>query len=268
MRTILIVSVLIGLLGGCAGVVDDEPVGPPDARLPISFEDAERLGGERVARAVLGSSATRELVASRMRLHGLARHGLWNLSFPERRADPLIFDGVAYEGICSANLRRFEVESGSHEVKEEDPEPVWIVTGAIVARDRVSPAHRQACRDWFRNTPVAPVVEPGDPARLKWALEALAALPAAAEAGRVTGCEDLDCAAVARVEEGEELTRIDADCQPWPEDGADAVCVAIRIDDLYPYVWTQLTIGGRRPAPGQPFAPAHVLWDTEFLLVH
>lgn len=269
-RLTLISAMLTVLLAGCASVIDGEPVGPTDARLPISFEDAERLGGEKVARALLGNDQIRGLAADRMRILGVGRSGLYSLIFPEARGRAVV-DGGLVEGLCSVRLHRVVMDRQSRGIEELDVEEGQVVLGpvSVVADDDPAFARRvrQArtdCGRWSDLRPDAWLVRTEFARDLRPVLSGLSGLRAQMDEGHVT-C-DRPCEQVLWVAEHSQLTGT-APCEPPADAAPGAVCLAAIFQHEWPYITDEVQMTGPAPAPDNSFRPTHVVLGGEMILV-
>lgn len=266
---ILILALAASLVAGCA--VEQWDGGSRDRRLPLSALTMHTLGGEEVARLLLGSD-TRDLAVERMRLNGDRRYGPGWVTFPERRARPLI-DGRLYEGLCSVRLRRLVMTQDGRSVEDIQRAPGRIVLGDVRVVERSDPAFdqrvadsRAACGNWSRSHPSAWFLQEDQAADLVSVAQGLADLPGAIAGGRIDCGET--CGQLSAVVANRELTGT-APCSPMAEDGADAHCVIAVFDSGEGgYSWDEVRMTGPAPAAGQPFRPARVRVDTQVLTVN
>ncbi|MDZ4370068.1 MAG: hypothetical protein U1C74_01425, partial [Phenylobacterium sp.] len=256
---------------GCATEQEDDGVPPLGRRLPLSARTMQALGGAEVARLLLGPD-TRDLAVDRMRLNGDRRHGPGWVTFPERRARPLI-DGRLYEGLCSVRLRRLVMTQDGRDIEDIERPPgrivlgdVRVVEGSDPAFDRRVADSRAACANWSRSHPQAWFVQEDQAVDLVPVVQGLADLPAAIAAGRIDCGET--CGRLSTVVANRELTGA-ANCNPIPGDGADELCVIALFDSGEGgYTWDEARMTGPAPAPDQPFRPTRAGVETLILMVN
>lgn len=267
----LTLALAASLVTGCAVEQWDGGSLPPDRRLPLSAQTMHTLGGAETARLLLGPD-TRELAVERMRLNGDRRYGPGWVTFPERRARPLI-DGPLYEGLCSVRLRRLVMTQDGRDIEEIERPAGRIVLGDVRVVERSDPsfdrrlaASRAACADWSRSRPRAWFVQEDMAVDLVSAAQGLADLPGAIAAGRIDcgeTCDQLSAAVANR-----ELTST-ASCSPAVGDAADAHCVFALFDSREGgYAWDEVRMTGPAPAPGQPFRPTRASVETQVLIIN
>lgn len=267
----LILALAASLVTGCAVEQWDGGSLPPDRRLPLSGQTMHTLGGTEVARLMLGPD-TRELAVERMRLNGDRRYGPGWITFPERRARPLI-DGSLYEGLCSVRLRRLVMTRDGREIGDIERPPGRIILGDVRVVDRSDPSFdrrvadsRAACADWSRSRPRAWFVPEDQALDLVFVAQGLAHLPGAIAGGQIDcgeACGDLSAVLASR-----DMTHT-APCSPAPEVGAETLCVAAVFDtEAGGYTWDEVQMTGPAPPPGQPFRPTRAGLESVVLMVN
>lgn len=268
---ILILALAASLVAGCATGQEDDGVLPLNRRPPLSAQTMQALGGAEVARLLLGPG-TPGLAVDRMRLNGDRRYGPAWVTFPERRARPLI-DGPLYEGLCSVRLRRLVMTPDGRDVRVIERPAGRVVLGGVRVVERSDPAFdrrvadsRAACANWSRSHPQAWWMQEDLAADLVSVAQGLADLPAAIAAGRIDCGET--CDRLSAVVATSELTST-ASCNPVPEDGANELCVIALFDSGEGgYTWDEVRMTGPAPAPGQPFRPTRAGHEFQVLIVN
>jgi len=268
---ILILALAASLVAGCAVEQWDGGSLPPDRRLPLSGQTMHTLGGEEVARLMLGPD-TRELAVRRMRLNGDRRYGPGWVTFPERRARPLI-DERLYEGLCAVRLRRLVMTHDGRSIKDIERPRGRVVLGDVRVVERSDPDFarraadsRAACANWSRSHPRAWFVQEDQAADLVSAAQGLADLRAGIAGGRIDCGET--CGQLSTVIANRELVGA-APCSPAPEDGADAHCVIALFDSGEGgYSWDEVRMIGPAPVPGQPFRPVRAGHEMQVLIIN